>query len=52
MIAIYARQSVEREDSISTDSQIEVCQYEAKGEKYCKYVDKGYSGKNTDRPCF
>jgi Site-specific recombinases, DNA invertase Pin homologs len=51
MIAIYARQSVDREDSISTDSQIEACQYEARGEEYRRYVDKGYSGKNTDRPC-
>ena len=52
VIAIYARQSVDREDSISTDSQIEACQYEARGEECRKYVDKGYSGKNTDRPHF
>lgn len=52
MIAIYARQSVDREDSISTDSQIEICQYEAQGEEYRTYIDKGYSGKNTDRPYF
>ncbi|MBW7572322.1 recombinase family protein [Caproiciproducens faecalis] len=52
MIAIYARQSVDREDSISTDSQIEACRYEAKGEACREYVDKGYSGKNTDRPRF
>lgn len=50
MIAIYARQSVDREDSISTDSQIEACKYEAHGENCREYVDKGYSGKNTDRP--
>lgn len=52
MIAIYARQSVDREDSISTESQIEACKYEAKGETYREYIDKGYSGKNTDRPKF
>lgn len=32
MIAIYARKSVFREDSISIESQIEHCCYEAKGE--------------------
>lgn len=52
MIAIYARQSADREDSISTDSQIEACRYEAKGEAFREYVDRGYSGKNTDRPHF
>lgn len=52
MIAIYARQSVDREDSISTDSQIEACRYEARGEECREYVDRGYSGKNTDRPRF
>jgi DNA invertase Pin-like site-specific DNA recombinase len=51
IIAIYARQSVDREDSISTDSQIEACRYEARGERTRLYVDKGYSGKDTDRPC-
>lgn len=45
MIAIYARQSVDREDSISTDSQIETCKYLTCGETYREYVDKGYSGK-------
>ena len=52
MIAIYARQSVEREDSISIESQIEACRYEAKGEPCREYADVGYSGKNTDRPRF
>ena len=50
MIAIYARKSVFREDSISIESQIEHCQYEAKGEEAIVYSDNGFSGKNTDRP--
>lgn len=50
MIAIYARKSVERENSISIESQIEHCKYEAKGEKVIIYSDNGYSGKNTNRP--
>jgi DNA invertase Pin-like site-specific DNA recombinase len=50
MYAIYARQSVDRPDSISIESQIEYCKYETKGEEYKEYIDRGYSGKNTDRP--
>ncbi|MDE6767336.1 MAG: recombinase family protein, partial [Eubacterium sp.] len=52
MIAIYARQSVEKEDSISIESQIEMCTYEARGEAFLIYKDKGFSGKNTNRPEF
>lgn len=52
MNAIYARQSVDRADSISIESQIEFCRYELKGEPYRVYADRGYSGKNTDRPAF
>ena len=51
-IAIYARKSVFREDSISIESQIEMCEYEARGEDYLVYQYNGYSGKNTDRPDF
>lgn len=32
MNAIYARQSVDRADSISIESQIEFCQYEMRGD--------------------
>lgn len=39
-------------DSISIEQQIEVCQYEARGEVFKTYVDRGYSGKNTNRPRF
>ncbi len=52
MIAIYARQSVDRPDSISIESQIEFCLFEARGEAYRLYTDRGYSGKNTERPAF
>ena len=53
MIAIYARQSVNKMDSISIETQIEECEKELhKGEKASVYFDKGYSGKNTDRPEF
>ena len=50
--AVYGRQSVDKQDSISIASQIEFCQYELKGENYRAYTDKGFSGKNTDRPQF
>ena len=50
--AIYARQSVDKKDSISIESQIEFCKYELKGGNCKEYTDKGYSGKNTDRPMF
>ena len=52
MIAIYARQSVERADSISIEQQIALCQYETRGDVYKEYIDRGYSGKNTNRPQF
>ena len=50
--AIYARQSIDKKDSISIESQIEFCRYELKGGGSREYTDKGYSGKNTDRPRF
>lgn len=50
--AIYARQSANREDSISIESQIEICEYETKGEPHRVFIDRGFSGKNTDRPQF
>ncbi len=50
--AIYTRQSVDRVDSISVESQAEFCKREAMGENIKIYTDKGYSGKNTDRPAF
>ena len=53
MVAIYTRQSVERADSISVEQQAEACRkvLTAAELERCKvYTDKGYSGKNTDRP--
>lgn len=50
--AIYARQSIEKADSISVESQIEFCKFETKGGEYKSYIDKGFSGKNTNRPAF
>jgi len=49
---IYARQSVDRKDSISIETQEDFCKHETKGGNYRVYSDKGYSGKNTDRPKF
>lgn len=51
MTAIYARQSIDKKDSISIDTQIDMCR------RYCSdehriYSDKGWSGKNLDRPEF
>ena len=51
--AIYTRQSVDRVDSISVESQVEFCKKEVIDQSCCKiYTDKGYSGKNIDRPAF
>ena len=50
--AIYGRQSVDRKDSISIESQIGFCKYELRGDNFRQYADKGYSGKNTGRPKF
>lgn len=49
--AIYARQSVDKRDSLSIDGQIELCK-KLVGENYKVYSDKGFSGKNIKRPDF
>lgn len=53
-IAVYARQSVYKEDSLSIETQIETCkekiEREDKGADIVIFQDKGYSGKDTDRP--
>lgn len=52
MIGIYARQSIEKKDSVSIETQIEKCKAYC-GDAECKvYKDAGYSGKNINRPQF
>ena len=51
MDALYVRQSVDKKDSISIEAQIEMCAVQARGE-YTVFADKGFSGKNTNRPAF
>lgn len=46
--AIYARQSIDKKESLSIESQIELCQ--ALSKNAIVFKDKGYSGKNTERP--
>lgn len=50
--ALYGRQSVEKKDSISVESQLEYCRYETHGEPYLEYTDRGFSGKDINRPGF
>lgn len=53
MVAIYTRQSVERADSISVELQAEICRERLTTAELADcsvYTDKGFSGKNTDRP--
>lgn len=53
MYALYGRQSRDKKDSISIESQFNFCMNEVpEGEKVKKYKDKGYSGKDTERPSF
>lgn len=51
MDAIYARQSVEKADSLSIQGQIDLCCQQVDKEVRI-YSDKGFSGKNTNRPGF
>lgn len=51
-IAIYARQSKDKKDSISIETQIDLCKKLCENENYEVYFDKGFSGKNIDRPEF
>jgi len=52
--AIYTRQSVDKKDSISIETQIDLCKREILDENADVkiYSDKGYSGGNTNRPQF
>lgn len=49
-VAIYARQSVDKRDSVSIETQIDDCKNICDEENIITYFDKGFSGKNTDRP--
>ncbi len=49
--AVYARQSVEKKNSLSIEGQIQLCEVNA-GQELLVYADRGYSGKNTQRPDF
>ena len=51
MDAIYARQSVDKADSLSIQGQIDLCLKQTSQDTKI-YQDKGYSGKNTNRPAF
>lgn len=55
-IALYARKSIERENSISCETQIEYCKSvikpDERSEKTIEFIDNGYSGGNVDRDGF
>lgn len=55
-IALYSRKSIERENSISCETQIEYCKAmikpDEKLEKVITFIDNGYSGGNIDRDGF
>lgn len=52
MVGIYARQSIEKKDSVSIEAQIERCKAYCGNTDYKIYKDAGYSGKNINRPQF
>lgn len=52
MDAIYGRQSIEKKDSVSIETQIEKCMQFCDNSNYKIYKDVGYSGKNINRPQF
>lgn len=55
-IVLYARQSIERENSISCETQLEYCKSVIKpnerNEKVITFVDNGFSGGNINRDGF
>lgn len=52
-IAIYARKSVYRQDSVSIETQIDECKrFIGSDDSIEIYQDEGFSGKNTERPDF
>lgn len=51
MDATYARQSIDKKDSLSIEAQLEKCAALA-DPGFREYKDKGYSGKSLERPDF
>ena len=55
-IALYARKSIEKENSISCETQLEYCRAmlkpDERNEKILTFVDNGFSGGNVDRDGF
>lgn len=55
-IAVYARQSVLKEDSLSIETQVETCRAKISitfsNAKVVVFENRGFSGKNTNRPQF
>ena len=55
-LGLYARQSVEKENSISCETQIEYCKSvikpDERDEKVLTFIDNGYSGGNVNRDGF
>ena len=55
-IILYARKSVERENSISCETQLEYCRSAVKpderDEEILTFVDNGFSGGNVNRDGF
>ena len=55
-IALYARKSIEKENSISCETQLEYCRAmlkpDERGEQVLTFVDNGFSGGNVNRDGF
>ena len=55
-IALYARKSIERENSISCETQIEYCKAmikpDERSEQVLTFIDNGFSGGNINRDGF
>lgn len=52
-VGIYARQSVDKQDSVSIETQIDECKRLIRQNDVVEvYSDQGFSGKNTERPDF